>query len=53
MAETNCARWRFKSVPVWLREKGLAAPIVFNAHCDARSLAKRVSMRVEKISFPG
>ncbi len=22
MAETNCARWRGKSVPVWLREKG-------------------------------
>ena len=25
MAETNCARWRFKSVPVWLREKGREA----------------------------
>lgn len=22
MAETNCAKWRGKSVPVWLREKG-------------------------------
>ena len=25
MAETNCARWRGKSVPIWLREKGNAA----------------------------
>ena len=25
MAETNCARWRGKSVPVWLREKGVKA----------------------------
>ena len=24
-AETNCARWRRKSVPVWLREKGREA----------------------------
>ena len=25
MAETNCATWRGKSVPIWLREKGNAA----------------------------
>jgi hypothetical protein len=23
MAETNCAKWRRESVPIWLREKGL------------------------------
>jgi site-specific DNA recombinase len=26
-AETNCARWRRESVPVWLREKGFEAPV--------------------------
>jgi hypothetical protein len=26
MAATNCARWRIKSVPVWLREKGCMSP---------------------------
>ena len=26
MAATNCARWRRKSVPVWLREKGCTSP---------------------------
>ena len=32
MAETNCARWRRKSVPVWLREKGYESPgLVFSA----------------------
>ena len=35
MAETNCARWRGKSVPVWLREKGNDAPGSVRLGCCA------------------
>ena len=35
MAETNCARWRFKSVPVWLREKGREA-LLFATRIERR-----------------
>ena len=29
IAETNCAKWRLESVPVWLREKGFEARFYF------------------------
>ena len=35
MAETNCARWRFKSVPVWLRLKGREA-LLFTTRIETR-----------------
>ena len=31
MAETKCARWRVKSVPVWLIEKGCESPGLFSS----------------------
>ncbi|HEY8031334.1 MAG TPA: hypothetical protein VIF02_02860 [Methylocella sp.] len=36
MTETNCARWRRKSVPVWLRENGREALFLFAARVEAR-----------------
>ena len=41
MAATNCARWRRKSVPVWLREKGCMSPCELwcRTHRGVRSVA--------------
>ncbi len=41
MAETKCASWRGKSVPVWLREKGCMSPCELwrRAHRGLRRVA--------------
>jgi hypothetical protein len=35
MADTNCTRWRRKTVPVWLIEKGAHAPSLVRLVCCA------------------
>ena len=35
MADTNCTRWRRKTVPVWLIEKGAHAPGLVRLVCCA------------------